>query len=90
MRPAQNVFDSVLEPHEALTRRRLDHIPPYATLYVGGGVAVTLPLPSGGDQLTWYRRLLSQNWLKPRPEHGLDWLVCSNFKPESWPLYPET
>ena len=33
----------------------------------------------GRQQIEWVERLSHWKWLKPRPESGLDWLICSNF-----------
>ena len=37
-------------------------------------------LLSGREHLKWVYRLLYYEWLKPRPESGLDCLICSTFE----------
>ena len=43
----------------------------------GRTAALTLRCGAGRKELQWVQRLSQQKWLKPRPEYGLDWLICS-------------
>ena len=49
-------------------------------------MTITLPLPRGKETaLKKIEYVLPENWLKPRPESGLDWLFGSKFARERFP-----